>query len=58
MFKRRQTRDYRDFVEFEKVNVEKWLDKAKEFVRETEQIASRTLEQKHKNQNNCEKSKE
>lgn len=43
MFKRRQTGDYRDFVEFEKGDVEKWLIRAKEFVKKIEEVASRLL---------------
>ena len=34
MFDRRQKGDYKDFVEFEKQEVEEWLKKSEEFIYE------------------------
>ena len=45
IFKRRQTEDYRDFVEFKKEDVEKWLSEAKNFVRKIEEVTLKLLEQ-------------
>jgi len=44
LFKRRQTGDYRDFIEFKKEDVEKWISKAKEFVGKVEKITLKILE--------------
>lgn len=44
MSKRRDTGDYRDFVEFKKKDVTEWLGKAKQFVSEIEKITLEILE--------------
>lgn len=44
MFERRQTGDYRDFIEFKKEDVAKWVDEAKEFVSKIEEIVLKILE--------------
>lgn len=38
MFERRQKGDYRDLVEFDKKDVEEWLNKSKEFVKNMEEV--------------------
>lgn len=45
MFDRRQKGDYRDFVKFEKLDVEIWLKKAEEFVREIEKLTLKIIEE-------------
>lgn len=43
MFKRRQMGDYRDFVKFKKIDVEKWLREAKEFIGRIEKVTLEIL---------------
>jgi uncharacterized protein (UPF0332 family) len=38
MFDRRQKGDYKDFVKFEKQDVEEWLKKSEEFINKIEQL--------------------
>jgi uncharacterized protein (UPF0332 family) len=38
MFERRQKGDYKDFVKFEKLDVEMWLKKAEEFIENIEKL--------------------
>ena len=44
MFDRRQKGDYRDFVEFKKKDVEKWLEKAEEFINKIEKLTLEIIE--------------
>lgn len=39
MFDRRQKGDYKDFVKFEKQDVEEWLKKAEEFINKIDKLA-------------------
>jgi len=39
MFDRRQKGDYKDFVEFEKQEVEEWLKKSEEFINKIDKLA-------------------
>ena len=38
MFDRRQKGDYRDFMKFEKQDIEEWLKKSEEFINKIEQL--------------------
>ncbi|MEW6621123.1 MAG: HEPN domain-containing protein [bacterium] len=44
MFDRRQKGDYRDFVKFEKSDVETWLKKAEEFISRIEELTLKIIE--------------
>lgn len=46
MFDRRQKGDYRDFVKFEKEDVETWLKKAEVFINAIEKSALALVEEK------------
>jgi uncharacterized protein (UPF0332 family) len=46
MFDRRQKGDYRDFVRFEREDVEVWIKKAEEFINKIEQIIMAIIESK------------
>ncbi|MBU4502999.1 MAG: HEPN domain-containing protein [Nanoarchaeota archaeon] len=46
MFDRRQKGDYKDFVRFEREDVEVWLKKAEEFINKIEQITMAIIESK------------
>jgi len=48
MFDRRQKGDYKDFVQFEKQDVEIWLKKAEEFVNTIETLTLKCIEQEEK----------
>ena len=39
MFDRRQKGDYKDFVKFERQDVEEWLKKAEEFINKIDKLA-------------------
>jgi len=43
MFDRRQRGDYKDFVKFEKTQVENWLEKAEEFINKIEMLTKNIL---------------
>lgn len=45
MFKRRQKGDYKDFVKFEKTDVEEWLKKAEEFINKIEELTLMMIEE-------------
>lgn len=45
MFDRRQKGDYKDFVKFEKEDVEEWLKKAEEFIDKIEGLTLRLIEE-------------
>lgn len=44
MFDRRQKGDYKDFVKFEKVDVEEWLKKSDEFINKIERLILKIIE--------------
>jgi len=45
MFERRQKGDYKDFVKFEKSDVEIWLKKAEEFIKNIEKLILKMIEE-------------
>lgn len=45
MFDKRQKGDYKDFVKFEKVDVEKWLKKSEEFINTIEELTLKIIEE-------------
>jgi len=45
MFKRRQTGDYEDLVEFKREDVDEWLKKAEEFVTKIEEVTLKMIEE-------------
>lgn len=45
MFDRRQKGDYKDFVKFEKQDVEEWLKKAEEFINKIDKLALKIIEE-------------
>lgn len=45
MFDNRQEGDYKDFVKFEKEDVEMWLKKAEEFVNKIEELTMKIIEE-------------
>jgi len=47
MLTNRQEGDYKDFVKFEREDVEEWLQKAEEFITEIEQVTLKTIERKN-----------
>lgn len=46
MFEFRQRADYEDFVEFNKEQIKRWLDMAKDFINSVEQIIEKIVEDK------------
>lgn len=45
MFDNRQEGDYKDFVKFEKEDVEEWLNKAEKFINKIEELTLKILEE-------------
>ena len=45
MFKRRQKGDYQDFVEFEKQDVEAWLEKSEEFIDKIDELVLKNMKE-------------
>jgi len=46
MFKRRQKGDYKDFVEFEKQDVEEWLEKSEKFINKIDKLTLTLMKEK------------
>jgi len=46
MLNNRQEGDYKDFVKFEREDVEEWLKKAEEFIAKIEEITLKMIEER------------